>query len=289
MLAYICAMKSLSAFIFVVCALFFPMLCFAADSTTSNLAAVFSERGFDGCFVLKQGRGLVRVNPQRAATGFRPASTFKIVNALVALESGAAQDTTLLLPWGGVVRQVPAWNADLTLEQAFRASAVWYFEELGRRNGRARLGAALRALSYGNADVRGSDRFWLDGGLRISAEEQVRCLARLFCGQPSAVPFSPRSLALVRGMMLLEKGMDKGEPWALYGKTGLALQGGSPGAEDVPVGWLVGFVERGGLCLPFALNLSARPGSGRGADELGPERMACLRELLARLGVLPAP
>jgi len=260
-----------------------PALCSAADFERPDLAGLFAQRGLEGCFVVKSGAGTIRVNPARAATPLRPASTFKIVNALVALESGVAPDTTFFMKWDGVEREFPAWNRDLTLEQAFRASALWYFVELGRMNGRERLGAAMRALDYGNADATGSDQFWIDGGLRISADGQVRYLDRLSRGE---VPFSARSLELLRQIMLLDKGVGPDGPWALYAKTGMALRGG--GAKDIPVGWLVGFVERNGKICPFALNVSPGPGSGLNWQELAAMRMPLARTMLERLGVLPS-
>ncbi len=288
-------MKHSPGIAFLIFVLFFPTLGLSANSTPLELESVFSAHGFDGCFVLKQGAHTLRVNPARTATPYRPASTFKIVNALVALENGVAPDTDFLLPWDGVTRDIPAWNADLTLEQAFRASAVWYFVELGKRNGRDRLGAAMRALAYGNADASGSDMFWLDGGLRISAEQQVRFLDRLARGD---APFSTRSLGLLRQMMLLDKGSGAQGDWALYAKTGMALR---PGAGDDPgdtrpVAWVVGWVERAGVPYAFALNIreADTPGAARPAAGPSPAmnllrlRLNLTRELLARLGVLPA-
>jgi len=283
--------------LFVLAFLLFPALCPAAvhakDTTRPDLAQ-FTERGLDGCFVVQRGVDLIRVNPERAATPFRPASTFKIVNALVALESGIAPNADFSLGWDGVVREFPAWNADLTLEQAFRASAVWYFVELGRLNGRERLGAAMRALDYGNADATGSDQFWLDGGLRISADGQVRALERIARG---ACPFSERSLGLLRQIMLQDKGSSAQGDWALYAKTGMALRPGAGAdfGDARPVAWVVGWVERGGVVSAFALNISeanktaqASPGAGLApVMELLRLRMELPRELLARLGILP--
>lgn len=269
---------------FLLVLLLLPAHSLAADFERPDLAPLFDARGLDGCFVLQKGDDIIRVNPARAAERFRPASTFKVVNALAALEGRVAPDADYLIPWDGVTREVSAWNADLTLTQAFRASAVWWFVELGKRNGRERLGAAMRALSYGNADASGSDRFWLDGPLRISADEQLRVMDSLARG---TAPFSARSQRLLRQMMLLDQGLDAGGAWALYGKTGAASQGGGAGAQDVPVGWLVGYVLRGGQAYPFALNISPKPGSGHGLAELMPARMLLLRAMLARLDILP--
>lgn len=264
-----------------------------AASDPAALARRFEARGLDGCFVLLTGSEAFRVNPQRAATRYRPASTFKIVNALAALEGGVAPDTSFTLRWDGVVRDFPGWNSDLSLEQAFRVSCVWYFVELGRLNGRERLASAMRALSYGTMDVGGSDQFWLDGPLRISADEQARAMDRLARGD---APFSARSLGLLRSIMLLEQGKDpfgQRGGWKLYGKTGFAVRGGVPGdpAPDgdgaIPVGWLVGWVERGGEVSAYALNLSPRPGDGRTWRDLLPLRMEIAREMLAACGLLP--
>lgn len=268
-----------------------PALCFAADSERPDLARHFEERGLVGTFVVQTPEGLVRVNAPRAAQGFRPASTFKIVNALVALEAGVVHDTGHVLRWDGIKRDVPLWNSDLTMNEAFRASAVWYFVELGKMSGRERLEKALRESGYGNADAGGSDQFWLDGPLRISAEGQVAFLQRLLAGK---TPFSARYRGLVARMMLLEQASaDNGpcEPWALYGKTGLAMKGGGPeGESDAPVGWLVGWAERGGEQYPYALNLSPAGPSGEGRSP-GPEfaraRLELVKIFLKELDLLP--
>ncbi len=268
-----------------VLSLLLPLPALAADSERPDLERLFAERNLDGCFVLLRGAQTIRVNPARAATRYRPASTYKIVNALVALETGVAPDTGFLLRWDGVHRDFPGWDSDLTLEQAFRVSCVWYFVELGRLNGRERLGAAMKALAYGNADASGSDQFWLDGPLRISADEQVRYLDRLARGE---VPFSPRTLGLMRQVMLLDQGADQRGDWKLYGKSGMAVHGGVPGdtRDLTPVGWLVGYVERGGESIPFALNLSPRPGDPRTWRDLMPVRMELAWALLTACGVL---
>jgi beta-lactamase class D len=282
---YLAAMNNLCPFFFAFVLCLLTPQAFAADSSPRDigrpdLAFLFAERGLDGCFVVQSGADTIRVNPERAASRFRPASTFKIVNALVALESGVAPDADLLLRWDGIERELPGWNRDLTLEQAFRVSAVWYYVELGRLNGRERLAAAMRALDYGNADATGSDQFWIDGPLRISADEQARMMGRLARGE---APFSARSLGLLRQIMLLDKGVDGRGAWALYAKTGMAAKGG--GAGDVLVGWLVGFVERGGVVFPFALNISPQ-GGGKPGPDFGPARLALARALLGKLGIL---
>jgi beta-lactamase class D len=190
--------------------------------------------------------------------------------------------------WDGVRREVPAWNSDLSMNEAFRASAVWYFVEIARQNGREALGKAMREVGYGNADATGSDLFWIDGPLRISADEQVRFLARLTRGE---VPFAARHRVLVGRMMMLEEGRDaSGAAWALYGKTGLApLSGGvAEASADTAIGWLVGWVERGGQKYPYALNISPKSSGTPAGPEFARARPLLVKALLRELGLLPA-
>jgi beta-lactamase class D len=72
----------------------------------------------------------------------------------------------------------------------------------------------LERLDYGNRDVSGGiDHFWLQGGLRISALEQVRFLHRLAEGRLAA---TQRAQRLVRAALRIEKIAD----YTLYAKTG---------------------------------------------------------------------
>jgi len=59
-----------------------------------DLAVHFTAIGTQGTMVVRDPRRgkLVVVNAARAGQGFLPASTFKIANALIALETGVAQD-----------------------------------------------------------------------------------------------------------------------------------------------------------------------------------------------------
>ena len=45
-----------------------------------------------------------------------PASTFKIVNSLIGLETGRIFDEKMVIPWDGVKRDFPNWNQDRSEE-----------------------------------------------------------------------------------------------------------------------------------------------------------------------------
>ena len=231
-------------------------------------AAAFAEAGVTGgTFVLYDVAGEVFVghDRERAETRFIPASTFKIVNALIGLSVGAVRDVDEILPYGGQRQSVKEWERDMSLRDAIRISNVPIFQELARRIGLERMRSGLTALGYGNADP-GSvvDRFWLDGPLGVSAVEQVRFLARLAQGE---LPLSPEVQASVRDIVRLERG----DGWELYGKTGSAMR-------DKPyVGWWVGWVSKGDRVYTFALNLDMADVSEFGKRvEVG---KACLKAL----------
>ena len=237
-----------------------------------DLAAVFAEQGTPGTFVLydaSAGR-LTVVDRTRAARRYVPASTFKIANSLIALETGAVKDEREVIPYGGKPQPFPQWERDMDMRDAIRVSNVPVYQEIARRIGRERMKAQLDRLGYGNRRIGTVvDRFWLDGPLRISALEQARFVARLAQGK---LPLSERSQRVVRDILRLEEK----DGAALFGKTGWAS-----GPTPPQIGWWVGWVEREGRVYSFALNIDMAS-----ADDT-PKRNAIGRSLLARLGVLP--
>ena len=72
--------------------------------------------------------------PNASAERVAPCSTFKIWNALIGLESGIiASADEAFYRWDGQTRAIPAWNKDLTLQEAFQASCVPAFQALARQ------------------------------------------------------------------------------------------------------------------------------------------------------------
>ncbi len=217
-----------------------------------DLAAYFKdlEAEYDATFVLYDaGREQYSVyNEKRARTGFLPASTFKILNALIGLESGVIENTEFVVEWDGTVHPLPEFNRDHSLRSAMRDSVVWYFQELARRVGLDRMRYYLRRSEYGNGNLSaGVDAFWLYGPFRITAYEQVRFLVRF---RNYRLPFSRRTIDAVRSLLVVEAGPG----YVLRAKTGLLLEEG----EKTPaLAWWVGYVERHDNVYYFALNMEA--------------------------------
>lgn len=217
----------------------------------------FLEADTAGTFAMLDlgGNRIVVSDRERAEAGFLPASTFKIPNSLIALDSGVVADAdSTIFPWDKVVRDFDAWNQDHTLRSAFKASAVPVFQDIARKIGAERMQEYVDKFDYGNRDIGGAiDRFWLDGKLRISAMQQIAFLQKLY---RSDLPVSARSQETVRDIMYLEQT----EFGSLRGKTGAVGIGAAPGSKAT-LGWLVGWLEHTGKPpYIFAMNMDVRDG-----------------------------
>ncbi len=239
----------------------------ATVSESPALTAAFEHAGVTGTFVMldPDKATLVVHNPERARTRFVPASTFKIANTLIGLECGAVSSVDEVLPYGGKAQPFPTWEHDMSLREAIKISNVPVYQGLARRIGLLRMQAGIDKLDYGNREIgKVVDRFWLDGPLKISAVEQVEFLRRLAAVD---LPVSPGTVQAVHEITLQEKT----ETSELHGKTGWAM------SVTPPIGWYVGWVKRGGVVYPFALNIDT-PDNDAAAKRV-PLAKECLRLL----------
>ena len=126
---------------------------------------------------------------------------------------------------------------DLTLEEAFQKSCIWYFRKVIDSIGKDKIQEELNGLQYGNCDIsewNGSNinpmemlnGFWLDSSLKISPVEQVEVLSRIFEGYSY---YDSRNIEILKRIMLVEET----DSQKIYGKTG------SGNGEA----WFVGFSE----------------------------------------------
>ena len=249
------------------------------DTVRSDWAQFFEAEGGAGTFVLYDVASgqTARLEPERAARRYLPASTFKVYNALVALETGVVRDPDSLVVWDGQIRDVEAWNRDHSLRTGMAVSTVWLYQRVARDVGRARYLDAFAREPYGtNAIGPDVDLFWLDNSLQISADEQVAFMEGL---RRSALAFRPDVQATVRDLLpvLVETPEAR-----LVAKTGWGGFDAAPGVRT-PLGWLVGWVEReDGRVAVFALNVEP----ARDGFEMGPARLRIARTLLAAEGWL---
>src|SRR6476659_782020 len=178
-----------------------------------------------------------------------PASTFKIPNSIIALETGVVADPDKdIFKWDGVTRSIEAWNKDHTLRSAIAVSAVPVYQEIARRIGQERMQKYVDLLEYGNRDIGGGiDQFWLTGNLRIDPMQQIAFVDRLRRG---VLPVSKRSQDLVRDILPVTKAGQA----TIRAKTGLlGAEQGKPS-----LGWMVGWAEKGSSRTVFALNMDCK-------------------------------
>src|SRR6185436_19516159 len=119
--------------------------------TDNSLEHFFDENHVNGTFAMfNNGTGEFTVyNLKRYRdSAFLPASTFKIVNSLIGLQTGKITNDSMIIKWDGVKRNVEEWNQDLTMYKAFRVSAVPYFQEVARRIGKDTMEYWLDTLGY---------------------------------------------------------------------------------------------------------------------------------------------
>ncbi len=203
-------------------------------------------------------------NNSRADTLFVPASTFKILNTLIALDAGVI-DEKEVLKWDGKDKGIEAWNRDHTLETAFKSSCIWFYQELARRIGTDKYKAILKQVGYGTANPGPNlETFWLEGDLKISAGEQIEFLKRLYRRE---LPFRASSYDTLARLMILEQKPS----YTLRGKTGWAGMGQKDSRQ---IGWLVGYVESRGKTWFFATNIDiTKPEDARYRQEITLEAM----------------
>src|SRR5437762_6807369 len=216
-----------------------------------DLAKRFADEGTVGTFVgYKTDDYLVIASDkERSGEAMLPASTFKIPNSIIALETGVVADPDKdVFKWDGVVRSIEAWNKDHTLRSAIAASAVPVYQEIARRIGAERMQKYLDLLDYGNHNIGGGiDQFWLTGDLRIDPIQQVDFVDRLRRG---VLPVSKRSQELVRDILPVTK----------VGNATIRAKTGLLGAErgQPSLGWLVGWAEKGSQQTVFAMNMDCK-------------------------------
>jgi beta-lactamase class D len=250
------------------------MACSPNNVTIDNsLKKYFDEYKVTGSFGLyDNGTGQFTIyNLSRFKdSAYLPASTFKIVNALVALETGTMVNEKMMIKWDGVIRKYPngdtatGWNKDLTAEEAFRVSAVPYYQEIARRIGKDTLQHWLDSLKYGSKKINTAiDTFWLDNSLKITADEEMGLVKKLYFEQ---LPFQKRTQDIVKKMMLQENTAN----YSLSYKSGWGfLENGKA------LGWMVGWIEENKHPYFFVLNVEAEHNT-----PLTPLRLDLLKAIL---------
>ena len=203
------------------------------DVTTLDYKPYLDSLQADGAFLLLdlKTNKLIEYQGISKDTMLIPASTFKIPNSLIGLETGELKDELTEFKWNGTTYQIQAWDKNQSLVEAFQNSTVWYFQELARKIGEKHMKKYLAQFNYGNQNIGGGiDKFWLSGDLRISPLQQLEFLKALWNEE---LKLAKKTTQTMKKVFLVEK---RGGA-TLYAKTGWGF------TDSTDIGWYMGVVE----------------------------------------------
>lgn len=206
-----------------------------------------------------------------------PASTFKIINLLIALETGVVHDENEVIRWNGLIDTArygyrPEIYLDMTVQDAFRESSVWVFLDMAKKIGKANYQHYLKLCNYGNQNLSETgDDFWNFGFLGISPVNQVNFLRNMYAEK---LPFSKRNIDIVKRVLISEQA----ENYTLSAKTGWTRQGG------INTGWWVGYIETKAGVFFYATRLFQD--RKYNSPDFGPSRKEITRSILIDLNVI---
>ncbi|WP_257938818.1 putative class D beta-lactamase [Campylobacter lari] len=159
--------------------LLFSLFCSFALAN-ENLKDLFKDYNESGVFVAYDGKDYYSNDFTKANKRISPASTFKIFNALIALNEGVVKNTNeIFYHYKGEKVFLPSWKNDANLALAMQRSQVPAYKELARKIGLEKMQKNLNKLNYGNQKISKIDEFWLDDSLQISPKEQSTLLFKL--------------------------------------------------------------------------------------------------------------
>ena len=258
------------------CPLLIAVLFFSCSQNNvkqdKSLKKYFDDNKVEGCFALMDnGTGKFTVHNLRRYrdSSYLPASTFKIVNSLIGLQTGKISSDSMVIKWDGVKRSVEEWNQDLNMYNAFRVSAVPYYQEVARRIGKDTMQLWLDSLRYGTQKIKSAiDSFWLDNSLKIKPDEELGLVKKLYFDQ---LPFFKTYQETVKRAMLFENNAN----YRLAYKTGLGYM-----ENGHALGWIVGWIEENSHPYFFVLNIES---SDKNFD-MKAVRIKMLKDMLKYLG-----
>jgi beta-lactamase class D len=267
-----CPLLVVHCLLSIACCLFLITSCSVNKAKIDNsLKKYFDENKVDGCFtLLNNASGEVTVyNMALDTTRFLPASTFKIVNSLVGLQTGIITNDTMRIKWDGIKRTVEEWNKDMGMTEAFKVSCVPYYQEVARRTGKDTLQRWIDSIAYGNKNISGAvDSFWLNNTLKISPDEQLGLMKRLYFNQ---LPFRKSEQEKVKNIMVQEDNT----AYKLSYKTGWGFD-----ENKNNIGWVVGWVEENNHVYFFVTFIK----SGAGNIDMKAVRLNITKGILKQLG-----
>jgi len=242
------------------------------------LTKIYDKYSVSGGFLLQSLNDdkVYVYNEEKCQQGFLPASTFKIVSSIAALENGVVSGANHLMKWDSMPRQLPVWNQDHTLRSAFQTSCVPCFQELVAAVGVEDMQAIVQQVDYGRMDIQANNLtdFWLKGRSVITPYEQLDFLNRL---ANSKLPIKPSTYHHLSDIMTI---VEDPNGITMKGKTGMAIH------EQTNIGWFVGIIERADNERFIFVNIITAPVGKIPEEQFMQARKKTVGDALKELGVI---
>ncbi|GGB08904.1 class D beta-lactamase [Puia dinghuensis] len=239
---------------------------FTACSTNNvtvdeSLKNYFDSAGIKGCFGLYdngQGHFTIYNLPRFRDSAYAPGATFDILQSLIAFQTGTLKDDKALLIITDTSiadlahpGQKTVLRRGVTVTEAFRTISLTndaVFNRIADSLGKDSVKKWVDSLQYGNKDLNGPDSTWEDYRLKITSDEQLGLVKKLYFDQ---LPFFKRSHELVRAMMSTEGNSN----YNLSYKIGRVSY-----ADGHVLGWVLGWIEENKHPYFFVLNFESSNG-----------------------------
>ncbi|MCR9249122.1 MAG: penicillin-binding transpeptidase domain-containing protein [bacterium] len=248
-------------------------------SAQFNLNQPFEDCGVKGSITIYDYKAGKWITNDMEDSNFAtlPASTFKIVNSLIALETKAVKDENEIIPWIDDYDTVkyshrPNIYHSMSMKEAFKLSAGWAYVELAKKIGKDKYKEILSQIGYGNVDLSIDDPdFWNFGDFAISPQNQINILIGVY---EETLPFTKESFTTLKEMMISEKT----DSYIIRSKTGWTRDGGKD------TGWWVGNIEKDNDVYFFATRLIKDRSEKN--EKFGNCRKEITKEVFREMGVL---
>ena len=193
----------------------------------NKLKKYFDSSHVEGCFSFLNNQlgGITVYNMKLDTQRLSPGSSFNILNSLIGIQTNTVTNENTVL------KTDSAQNESLTFKEAFRNSSTPFFQALARQTGKKTMKLWIDSLRYGNKNTSGAvDSLWLDNHLKISPDEQLGLMSKLYFEQ---LPFPKYAQQMVQDQMLQEDNT----LYQLSYATGTGID-----EKDNSFGWVLGWI-----------------------------------------------
>lgn len=242
----------------IACGLLLALFSCSPNNVTedNSLKQYFDEHqvtGTFGQFDNTRGEFTIYDLSRFADSVYVPGNSFDIVNSLIAIETGIMKNDSSVIEGRGnfwdVYANISSYcSADLSLHEAFRGNCTGHFRRLAVRIGKDTMQRWIDSLGYGRRYgkpvINRIDSFWLDNSMKISADEQLGLIKKIYFEQLPVKAWAQRT---VSKMMLVEEN----NLYKLAFKIGTGRN--YNGHNSHAIAWVIGWIEENKHPYPFVL------------------------------------